>query len=200
MEAKVTIEIEDAGSLVEYVASAKCLAAFGDPVEFDRIVTVFGTPAEPNVEACLTDILSTSIPREAGIAARKIDMTVTNRLRVIPVVAASLSNITKEELKRINAAFEAVPENGTQRCLEDVKHDGMYLSPKDSGFYVRLPSLPETWDEVLPLLTPEMKAIALIAREQGADRIEFDRDEDPTDGLVEFDHEEDGEETAGSGS
>ena len=78
------------------------------------------------------------------------------------------------------------PEGNTHRCLEDIDHDGLWLSPKDSGFYVRLPALAECWDDVLPRLTPEMRAIAELARAQGADRIEFDVDEDPTEGLVDF--------------
>lgn len=109
------------------------------------------------------------------------------KLRPVLTVAASIAHLTEAESKRITDAFGMVPEGTTFRCLEDIEHDGLYISPKDCGFIVRIPG-PEIIDEYLPHLTPEMRSLVEAATAQLACRIEFDIDEDAAEGFPVFQH------------
>jgi hypothetical protein len=109
------------------------------------------------------------------------------KLRSVMTVTASTAHLTPVELQRITDAFQMEREGNTHRCLEDISHDGLYMSPKDSGFIVRIPG-DEVYDEVLPGLTPEMRSLVESAHAQLATRIEFDSDEDAVVGFPVFEH------------
>jgi len=186
VEVIATIDVQDVTTLHDKAASGYCLRRNGDPSAFDFAQETMGAVEAPDVGACLGEVLIAALPRDAGFVLGDVRMQAAGLLRTIPMVAASTRNLTEDEIKRIDDAFGMEPRGQTHLCLEDVDHDGLWLSPKDAGFYVRLPALADRWDLVLPRLTPEMRAIVELARAQGADRIEFDRDEDPAEGLTDF--------------
>ena len=107
-------------------------------------------------------------------------------LRSIPMVTVSTVHITPDELARINEIFLCEGDAAAERSYIDVCHNGIHMSPKWCGFIARIPS-DEFWPAVEPGLTPEMRAIMLAARAQGAVRVDFDCDEDPVD-LPTFEH------------
>lgn len=113
--------------------------------------------------------------------------SLTGILQIAPMVACSTQHLTVVELERINAAFGMEPHGPTYRVTEDIRHDGLYMSPKDCGFFVRIPR-GETLECILPGLTPEMRSIVNAAVQQNAARIEFDVDVDTSAGLPVFDH------------
>jgi hypothetical protein len=186
VEVIATIDVQDVSVLHDRAASGYCLRHNGEASAFDFAQETMGTVDAPDVGGCLRDLVQTALPADAGFVVGEVSTRAAGLLRTIPMVGASISNLSIAEMERIRMAFGMKPEGETYLVLEDVRHDGLWLSPKDHGFYVRLPALAETWDEVLPGLTPEMRAIVTLARAQGADRIEFDADEDATEGLVDF--------------
>jgi len=186
VEVIATIDVQDVETLHDKAASGYCLRHNGEASAFDFAQETMGTTQTPDVGGCLRDLVQTSLPKDAGFVVGDVRTQAAGVLRSIPMVAASISNLTVAEMDRIRLAFGMKPEGDTYLVLEDVKHDGLWLSPKNHGFYVRLPALAETWDQVLADLTPEMLAIVTLARAQGADRIEFDADEDPSEGLTDF--------------
>lgn len=186
VEITATIEVQDVATLHERVTTGYCLRRNGEPSAFDFAMETMGGIASPDLAGCLSELVNSSIPKDAGIVVKEVQTRAAGVLRVVPMVSASIRNLSVAEMDRIRMAFGMVPQGHTHLCLEDVDHDGLWLSPKDHGFYVRLPALAETWNEVLPRLTPEMRAIVELARAQGADRIEFDADEDAAEGLVDF--------------
>lgn len=185
VEVTTVIEVDDA-ALLRLKAEDVNIARTGGRSDLGFTNEKLGTFERPDMHGCLKDIASGVFESDSGVRVLDVRSSASGPLRVIPMVAASISNLTIEEMGRIREAFQIEKNGQTYKALEDAQHDGLWLSPKDHGFYVRLPALAERWDEVLPGLTPEMRAIAELARAQGADRIEFDADEDPTDGLVDF--------------
>lgn len=175
------IEVTMTVALCDAQATHARAAATGAPALAETI----GAAGAPDLAGCVGAIVRAALPSDDAFALVDVRTGRTGPLRVVPMVAASISNLTEAEMDRIRAAFRMEAHGDTHMALEDVTHDGLWMSPKDHGFYVRLPALSEGWDRVLPGLTPEMRAIAELARAQGADRIEFDADEDPADGLTD---------------
>ncbi len=175
-----TLEIGDADAL--HARAIEATAKSGVPFE----PTDLGTADNPDLEACFWRIAQSEFPVGAGIRVDSTSVRAAGALRTIPMVAASISNLMPTEMDEIRTAFGMRPDGSTSLCLEDVQHRGLWMSPKYCGFYVRLPHGEEAWNRALLQMTPEMRAIAGMARAQGAWRIEFDSDEDPADGLPEF--------------
>lgn len=185
VEVTTVVDVDDA-ALLHLKATASYIVRTGARSDAGVTEERIGTFERPDAHGCLKDLVSGVFESDSGVRVVDVRSTASGRLRVIPMVAASISNLTVEEMDRIREAFQLEEHGGSYKALEDVQHDGLWLSPKDHGFYVRLPALAERWNEVLPGLTPEMRSIVELARTQGADRIEFDADEDATDGLMDF--------------
>lgn len=185
VEVTTVVDVDHAG-LLHLKATAAYVVRTGGRSDVGITEEKIGTFERPDVHGCLKDLVSGVFESDSGVRVIDVRSTASGPLRVIPMVAASISNLTVDEMDRIREAFQMEEHGQTYKALEDVQHDGLWLSPKDHGFYVRLPALAERWDEILPGLTPEMRAILELARAQGADRIEFDADEDATDGLTDF--------------
>jgi hypothetical protein len=185
VEVTTVVEVDDT-ALLRLKAEHINIAQTGGRSDLGFTDEKLGTFESPDMHGCLKDIASGVFESDSGVRVLDVRSKASGPLRVIPMVAASISNLTVEEMDRIREAFQLEEHGRSYKALEDVQHDGLWLSPKDHGFYVRLPALAERWDEILPGLTPEMRAIVELARAQGADRIEFDADEDATDGLADF--------------
>lgn len=183
IEAKLTItyDVIDVGAL-HGTATAFFVAAGGTPSEAEAWL---GVEADPNVSACLLELHHASRIEGATHVSAEVDVIRPDvpTLREGKTVFASTGNITADELDRINASFglEEVG-GGVHRCLDDITHDGLFISPKYAGFIVRIPGH-EFLAERIEELTPEMRALVEAAARQGATRIEFDADEEPAEGF-----------------
>lgn len=155
----------------------------------DEIDAWLGTPDKINHDTCLKELL---YPHALSDVANKIEISSfvipedLPLLRKSSIVHASTGNITQKELQAIEEAFGAKTTNHRRACYEHVQHGPLYLSPKDYGFYVRIPEEVTESPKWIDL-TPEMRAIVEAAIRQGATTIEFDADEHPTDNLYYFD-------------
>lgn len=185
LEARVllTLDIRDPADL-HRAASASFLDAGGTPAEAEQWL---GHEERPDLESCVRQLHHR--PSSPGTVMVSDEVTLVDPtipvLRQGVIVFASTGNITTAELDRINAAFEGeLVGNGVHRCLDDIRHDGLFLSPKHAGFIVRVPGN-DFLDEILPGLTPEMRALIEAAVRQKATRIDFDADEDYADGFHE---------------
>lgn len=179
----VTMDIHDPARL-HRAATESFLLEGGTPAEAELWL---GTSAAPVLDACLRQLRHR--PSSPGTRDVSDEVTIVDPdipvLRQGTIVFASTGNITAEELKRINASFELeLVGNGVHRCLDDIKHDGLYVSPKHAGFIVRVPG-DDFLEETLPGLTVQMRALVEAAVRQGATRIDFDADEDYADGFHE---------------
>jgi hypothetical protein len=179
----VTLDVHDPVEL-HRAATTSFLAGGGTPTEAEQWL---GSVGRPNVDACIQEIHHR--PSAPGTTTVSEQVTVvdptTPVLRQGTIVFASTGNITAQELDRINEAF-GIEEvgNGVHRCLDDIRHDGLFVSPKHAGFIVRIPG-DDFLDEVLEGLTPEMRALVEAAVRQKATRIDFDADEEYADGFHE---------------
>jgi len=108
-------------------------------------------------------------------------------LRTIATATASTAHLTQAELKAINDAFDVEQTGLVQRCRDEILHNGLYASPTHFGFIFRIPS-PEILAEKLAMCSPEMRTLVTMASTQGANRIEFDADEDVTIGIAVYEH------------
>lgn len=194
MHAQITIDVEitdpqalHAHARIDYLGQQADVAA-ADLEALDFL----GSSENPKLDACLRQIFDRSVKSDAGVIVNDSFAAVSTptapRLRSIPMVAASTAYLTPAELARINEAFGLEPEGITHRALEDIKHDGLYMSPKDCGFYVRIPC-EETFTEVLPQLSEQMRALVTAAHAIGAHRIEFDCDEATVEGFEIQEHD-----------
>lgn len=190
MRAEITISVEiDEPSSLHSWAREDFLSKANDEATADEFL---GTPLRPNLSNCLRQLYDGEVPREAGVQIQDSFAEVLDgdavRLRSVPVVACATAHLTKEEIATIDGLFEVEMRSGRTRSYDDVKYGGMYMSPKDCGFYVRIPK-GEALEAAFPQMTPEMKAIVEIAVAQGARRIEFDSDELENDGLEIHEHD-----------
>lgn len=187
-EIVISVEIDDEAALHSKVGSDYCVANADRIDAFDEAVSMFGPAEDPDLAACLASLYDVS-NGEAGVRAVSCRAVVDDgaSLRMTTTVNVSVTHITPAELKRINEAFGMEEVGTTYRALEDIQHDGLYMSPKNHGFIVRLPD-PETLSERIGGLSAEMRAITELAVRQGAYRIEFDADEEPIDVLTTFEH------------
>lgn len=185
LEARVllTLDIRDPAEL-HRAASESFRTAGGTPAEAEQWL---GREERPDLESCVRQLHHRR--SSPGTTMISDDVTIVDPtipvLRQGVIVFASTGNLTTTELDRINAAFEGEQVgNGVQRCLDDITHDGLFLSPKHAGFIVRVPG-DGFLDEILPGLSPEMRALVEAAVRQNATRIDFDADEDYADGFHE---------------
>ena len=155
----------------------------------EEVHAFLGTPDNINYDACVREII---YPTKLADVSGKIRIDAAYvpdnlpLLRRSNILHTSTGNITQEELQAIEEAFGAINQNQRRSCYEHVQHGPLYLSPKDYGFYVRIPeevTASPQWIDV----TPEMRAIVEAAIRQGAAIIEFDADEHPTDNLYFID-------------
>ena len=189
MDATVTIAvgIDDPEALHAKAGSDYCLANAGRPEAFEEAEQLFGSPAEPKLDACLRQIYDRHL-HDAGIHVDDSTATIVAEagLRLTVTANASVEHLTPTELARINAGFGMEPHGTTYRATEDLRHDGLYMSPKDHGFIVRVPA--SDLEDHLTRTTPEMAAIVRAAAALGANRVEFDADEPAVDSLSVFEH------------
>ena len=186
----ITFNLENIDPVLLYRQALNSFLA--DGATNDEAIAWLGTEEEPNIDACTKQVMHPSIvPGQAG----RIDATVSfvreNQpiLRTSTIVHASTGSITKAELERIESLFEPVTETGDmkleRKCFEHVRHGPLYLSPKDYGFYARIPEQdpqdPKQWRD----LSPEMRDLVNAAIRQGASTIEFDSDEEIVKGLYD---------------
>ena len=183
----IMVGIDDPAALHAKAGSDYCIANSGRPEAFDEAEELFGPPTAPDVPACLRQLYDRHLP-DAGIHVDDSTATLVDRsaLRLTTTANASVQHLSPAELTRINAGFGMEPHGPTYRATEDLRHDGLYMSPKDHGFVVRVPA--GDLDGRLAEATPEMAAIVRAAAALGANRIEFDADEEPVDGLPVFEH------------
>lgn len=194
MHAQITIDVDihDAAALRAKAGEDYLRRANGAAVAGEEAVDFLGTVDEPKLDQCLRQLYD--VPQDnAGFTVNDSHAVLTDgkpKLRHLVVVTASTEHLTPEELERMNASFqyEVGANQHDKRAYIDINHDGLYISPKDYGFYVRVPN-EDSFDMVRPGLSPEMGALIDAARAQGATRIEFDCDEDAVDGFAAFDHE-----------
>jgi hypothetical protein len=186
-ETTIFVEIDDPSALHAW-AQSDFLEGGNDEATCAEFL---GTAERPNLSNCLRQMYDREIPEDAGVKVQdshaEILSSDTVRLRSIPLVACSTSHLTKEEIAAIDAIFEVEVRGNTTRSYDDVKYNGMYMSPKDSGFYVRIPK-GESLEKAYAEMTPEMRSIVEAAVAQGAQRIEFDADEAEVDGIDTHDH------------
>lgn len=182
----VDVEIDDPNTLHAKVGSDHCLANSLDDDAFETAVEMFGPSGDPNVEACLESLLDVNHPeatvRVVSCEAKVQDATT---LAQSTYVTVSILHLTEGEAQRITDAFGFEQDGDTYRGREDIRHDGLCISPRIDGFIVRVPS-EESLPDKLPGMTPEMRAVVQAAVRQGARRIEFDVEEDAIDGLPYF--------------
>lgn len=182
----VDVEIDDPNALHEKVGSDHCLANPLDEDAFETAVEMYGPAGEPDVEACLESLLDVNHP-EATVRVVACDALIQDETTFTQAtyVTVSILHLTEDEAQRITDAFAMERVGNTYRALEDIRHDGLNISPRVDGFIVRVPS-EEFIRDKLSDMTPEMRAIVQAAVRQGARRIEFDIDEDVIDGLPHF--------------
>ena len=179
-------EIEGVDALLIYQQARASFISKGATTE--ECEAWLGTPAEPKLEACAKEILQPkSPPEQMSTLSTKASYFPDDipMLRKSVIVHASTGNITKRELAEIDSLFDAEIKNGERKCFEHIRHGPLFMSPKDYGFYARIPQPdpkdPEQWNG----LTPEMRALVDAAIRQGASTIEFDADEDCLEGFYD---------------
>jgi hypothetical protein len=187
-EIVITVEIDDGAALHSKAGSDYCVSNADRLDAFDEAIAMFGPEENPDLAACLRHLYDVS-HGDAGVRAVECEARVDDgtAFRVGRTVNVSIEHITPAELKRINEAFGMEKCDTTYRAFEDIEHDGLYMSPKNHGFILRIPGS-DFLDERMEALSPEMRGIVELAVAQGATRIEFDADEEPIDALPVFEH------------
>lgn len=144
-----------------------------------------GSDDNINYDACIREII---YPTKLADISGKIHIDAAYvpdnapLLRRSNIVHASTGHLSSKELQSIEDLFGISANNGRRTALETVHYGPIYLSPKDYGFYARIPDTKQddfAWDD----LTPEMRALVEAAVRQNASTIEFDSDECPIDIL-----------------
>lgn len=151
----------------------------------EEVHAFLGTPDNINYDACVREII---YPTKLADVSGKIHIDAAYvpdnlpLLRRSNILHASTGHLTSEELQSIEDLFGISANNGRRTALETVHYGPLYLSPKDYGFYARIPDTKQddfAWDN----LTPEMRALVEAAVRQNSSTIEFDSDECPIDIL-----------------
>ena len=145
-----------------------------------------GDETDFNIDSCVKEIMHKPTP--IGNADH-VDIEVAYipddepLLRQSIIVHASTGHLTSEELASIEDEFNVSLAPRHERMVrENIRYGPVYISPKEYGFYVRIPDPDPNNTNQWNKLTPEMRAIVLAAIKQGSRTIEFDTDEE----YVEF--------------
>jgi hypothetical protein len=148
-----------------------------------------GDEKNPDVENCLRQLFDRELPVDCGIdisdSFAEIDPPALPRSSTM--IHLSTGHLRPAERQAINDALgigivDQFP--GTARALVHAEHCGLFLKPKDCGFFVRVPI--DGDDDEPEGLSAEMTAILAIAKKAGAWMIDFDVDEEPLPGLPIF--------------
>lgn len=152
-----------------------------------------GSEDAPKIEGCLRQIFDRVLPSDCGIVVDDSYASITpaDEARLSPTLHLSIAHLRPYERDQIMAALglaEVKTWMGGSIPLANIhaEHCGLFVKPKEFGFYVRVPSEDETDLGDYPL-TDEMRACILLAKSYGAHMIDFDVDEETLSSLETFD-------------
>ena len=146
-----------------------------------------GTAEKPKLDQCLRQLYDRETPADSGISVQdsfaEIGETadLSAKPRLSTVLHISTGHLTSEERQAIATALGV--GNGDDALQIHAEHNGLFLKPNVSGFFVRVPDA----EEMKGLdLTPEMLRILELAHSHQAWQVHFDADEEPIAGLPVF--------------
>ncbi|QAY80180.1 hypothetical protein [Sphingosinicella sp. BN140058] len=152
-----------------------------------------GAASGANLRACLLQLYDHAGP-DAGLSIEgtsvEIDKDGFAPPRTSTILHLSTAHLRAAERDAITRALGFGPDNDPvlqgARGLVLAEYNGLYLRPKDFGFFVRVPTDPV---DTLPAISAEMRAALVLATKLGAWMIDFDPDETACEGLPVFEDE-----------